>query len=331
MMQAKELVGCNPNESTPLENPASLPDQVQPIIEFFRNNTCYDFLPNSSEVVVVDIDLPLRYAFSVAQDNNLIAASLWDSRIKRLVGMLTITDYVKMLLHFRDDPDGMHEFWTLPIRTWYQSRPNKPMLPNGEIVHCGVEDSLLEALRLLNVHKVHRLPALHGGNLLHAICRPSILSYFVANYPLDAPIFSYSVGDLKIGTFNRIFTGTPHTPLFTLLDTCVKKAVSSIPIVNEKGVLLDVFSRQDVMNIAVEGDHSMDSTIAEINSAYYTHEVLVCKIEDSLRAVLQHLMRSGAQRLICVDDNKVVQGIVSVEDIFKFFIDLTGVSKAWEV
>eukprot|EP00667_Euglena_gracilis_P014728 EG_transcript_15273 len=325
-----ELVGCGPNESIPLDDPASLTEQVHPIIEFFRNNTCYDFLPNSSEVVVVDIDLPLQHAFSVAQDNNLIAASLWDSRIKRLVGMLTITDYVKMLLHFRDDPEGMNEFWALPIRAWYQSRPNKPMLPNGEIVHCGVEDSLLEALRLLHVHKVHRLPALHGGNLLHAVCRPSILGYFVANYPLDAPIFSYSITDLKVGTFGRIFTGTPHTPLFTLLDTCVKKVVSSIPIVDEKGTLQAVFSRQDVMSIAVEAEHTLESTISEIQAAYPPGDLPVCKKQDSLRAVLQHLLRTSAQRLICVDENRVVEGIVSVEDVFKFFIELAGVSKGWE-
>lgn len=29
------------------------------------------------------------------------------------------------------DPDGMQEFWTLPIRTWYQSRPG-PRCPVQE-------------------------------------------------------------------------------------------------------------------------------------------------------------------------------------------------------
>ena len=52
--------------------------------------------------------------------------------------MLTITDYVKMLLRFRDDPEGMHEYWSLPIRTWFTGRATKPTLPNGELVHCGV-------------------------------------------------------------------------------------------------------------------------------------------------------------------------------------------------
>ena len=52
--------------------------------------------------------------------------------------MLTITDYVKMLLDFRDDPEGMQEFWNLPIRTWYQKRTSKPTLPSGDIVHCSV-------------------------------------------------------------------------------------------------------------------------------------------------------------------------------------------------
>jgi len=330
-MEAKPLLSCEPNSSVPLasDEASTLKEQVQPIIEFFRTNTCYDFLPNSSEVVVVDIDLQLQHAFAVAQDNSLLFASLWDSRLKRLVGMLTISDYVKILLHFRDDPDGMQEFWTLPIRTWYQSRPNRPALPNGELVHCQVEDSLLEALRLLNAHKVHRLPALHGGNILHAVCHPSILGYFVANFPLDATIFSYSIGDLKIGTYGRIFTGTPQTPLFTLLDTCVKKGVSSVPIVDEKGTLLDVFSRQDVMNVATEAEHSLESAIADINAAYPNRELPTCQKQDSLRAVLRQFMRTGASRLICVGEQRAVDGIVSVVDVFRFFIELSGV-KGWE-
>mmetsp|Transcript_87146 Transcript_87146/g.151628 ORF Transcript_87146/g.151628 Transcript_87146/m.151628 type:complete len:340 (-) Transcript_87146:489-1508(-) len=319
-MEPKELVGCEPHEHVPLEDPSTLEAQILPVADFFQNNTCYDFLPNSSEVVVVDIDLKLQHAFSVAQDNNVTFASLWDSQQKKLCGMLTITDYVKMLLHFRDDPEGMQEFWNLPIRTWYQKRTSKPTLPSGDIIHCSVEDSLYQALRLLHIHKIHRLPTLHGGNLLHAVCRPSILGYFVANYPMDATLFSHSISDLKIGTFGRIFTGTPQTPLFTLLDTCVNRGISAVPIVNEDGRLLDVFSRYDVMNLAVEAEHSLDSTIADVNAAYPSNQVFTCTRKDTLREVLQHLMRTGAQRLVCINESKAVEGIISVGDIFDFFV-----------
>jgi predicted transcriptional regulator len=161
------------------------------------------------------------------------------------------------------------------------------------------------------------------------MCRPSILGYFAANYPLDASIFSYSIGDLKIGTYGRIFSGNPTTPLSTLLETCLKKCISSVPIVDENGVLLDIFSRSDVMNIAAEAEHNLDSTIADVTNAYPNHDVYVCKRQDTLRAVLQHMMRTGAQRLFCITDNKAVEGVVSVGDVFKFFVELEGLSSEW--
>ena len=70
--------------------------------------------------------------------------------------------------------------------------------------------------------------------------------------PPPPPLFSHSISDLNIRTFGPTFTGTPQTPLFTLLDTCVNRGISAVPIVNEDGRLLDVFSRYDVMNLAVE-------------------------------------------------------------------------------
>eukprot|EP00906_Rhabdomonas_costata_P022277 RCo032193 len=318
----REFLSPEHNAAVPLTDPDSLRGDVEPILEFFRTNTCYDFLPNSSEVVVVDIDLPLQHAFAVAQDNNVTFATLWDSTEgeKRLCGMLTITDYVKMLLHFRDDPEAMKRSWDLPIRTWYRQRAITAGRQYNVLVYCEVEDSLLEALRLLHHHKIHRLPALHNGNILHVICRPSVLGYFAANFPLDSKFFSYSVLDLKVGTFGRVWTGTPHTPLHTLLTTCMTKKVAALPITDEEGVLVDMFSRYDVMNIAAESDHNLDSTIAEINASFPTTCLYTCSKHDTLRAVLQHLMRTGAQRLVCVDGNHRVEGIVTVGDIFDLFI-----------
>ena len=52
-------------------------------------------------------------------------------------------------------------------------------------------------------------------------------------------------------------------------------------------------------------------------------------LQDTLRAVLQHMMRTGAQRLFCITDNKAVEGVVSVGDVFKFFVELEGLSSEW--
>eukprot|EP00997_Jenningsia_sp_PLL12_P008801 NODE_5634_length_562_cov_56.787524_g4900_i0.p1 GENE.NODE_5634_length_562_cov_56.787524_g4900_i0~~NODE_5634_length_562_cov_56.787524_g4900_i0.p1 ORF type:complete len:180 (-),score=66.54 NODE_5634_length_562_cov_56.787524_g4900_i0:22-537(-) len=151
------------------------------------------------------------------------------------------------------------------------------------------------------------------------ISRPAVLGYVVANYPMDSSMFAYSIGDLGIGTYGRVFTGTTSSPLHALLAMCMSKGIAALPITDEDGVLVDMFSRYDVMHIAAEAN-TMDSSIMDINPTFSSTQLFVCSRKDSLRSVLQHMMQTSAQRLVCVNEHKRVEGVITVGDIFNFFI-----------
>lgn len=81
-------------------NPALLDCQDAVYSLFMRAHKCYDLIPTSSKLVVFDTHLPVRKAFFALVYNGVRAAPLWDSDKQRFVGMLTITDFIKILIRW---------------------------------------------------------------------------------------------------------------------------------------------------------------------------------------------------------------------------------------
>ncbi|PIO71419.1 CBS domain protein [Teladorsagia circumcincta] len=65
---------------------------------FMKAHKCYDLIPTSTKLVVFDTQLPVRKAFFALVYNGVRAAPLWDSEKQRFIGMLTITDFIKILI-----------------------------------------------------------------------------------------------------------------------------------------------------------------------------------------------------------------------------------------
>ena len=65
------------------------------ILNFFKCYKCYDLIPTSAKLVVIDTELVLKKAFFAMVDTGVRACPLWDSHRQTFVGMLTITDFIK--------------------------------------------------------------------------------------------------------------------------------------------------------------------------------------------------------------------------------------------
>ena len=63
-----------------------------------RAHHSYDLIPNSSKVVVFDEQLTVSKAFFALVYNGVRAAPIFDSVQKRFIGMLTITDFIAILM-----------------------------------------------------------------------------------------------------------------------------------------------------------------------------------------------------------------------------------------
>lgn len=94
-------------------------DESQIFVKFFRFHKCYDLVPTSAKLVVFDTQLLVKKAFYALVYNGVRAAPLWDSKRQEFVGMLTITDFIKILKMYYKSPNAsMDELEEHKLDTW---------------------------------------------------------------------------------------------------------------------------------------------------------------------------------------------------------------------
>jgi 5'-AMP-activated protein kinase, regulatory gamma subunit len=131
---------------------------------------------------------------------------------------------------------------------------------------------------------------------------------------------------------------TPDASIEVVFD--VLHGISALPIVNEHGVLMDLYARGDVIRLAANSAYrsiplknlsvaqalgaARPTTLTEQNDPSSTHygRFSTCVRGDTLRTALEMLSLPNIRRLIVVDPTtKHVEGVVSLSDVFSFLID----------
>jgi hypothetical protein len=65
---------------------------------FFITHTCYDCMPKSGKVLLLDARLSIRKAFFALVFNNVRAALVWHAPTSSTIGLITISDFINMLI-----------------------------------------------------------------------------------------------------------------------------------------------------------------------------------------------------------------------------------------
>ncbi|PAA57040.1 hypothetical protein BOX15_Mlig029502g1, partial [Macrostomum lignano] len=303
---------------------------------FSQRHRCYDLIPTSSKLLVFDHNLNVKKAFFALVYNGLRAAPVWDSTAQRFVGMLTISDFISILHRFyRSALVPMEELESHKISTWRAQLQDR-LRP---FMWIPPEASLLDAIRLLLHAKVHRLPVVepHTGNALFILTHKRILKYIFLNmHQLPMPEWlDLSLQQLGIGTHSGVLTVSESTPLVKVLSLFVQHRVSALPVLGVDGQLVDIYSKFDVINLAATKTYNnLDLPVKE--ALQYRHDrfegVTTCKATDSLRCAIEKLVIAEVHRLVLVDNQQRVVGVVSLSDILSAIVlnheDLQGLSAA---
>uniref|UniRef100_A0A3B4AFM7 CBS domain-containing protein n=1 Tax=Periophthalmus magnuspinnatus TaxID=409849 RepID=A0A3B4AFM7_9GOBI len=245
----------------------------------------------------------VKAAFLALVSNGLRAAPLWDSRRQRFVGMLTITDFI----------NSLHCFYRSPLVQMFELERHRIDTWRG-----------LAVLMLLRF-KIHRLPVLdpESGDVLHILTHKRILK-FLYLYTLPRPRFlDQSVLDLGIGTFSDLAVIQDSDSLFSALTLFVQRRVSALPVVDQQGHVVGLYSRFDVINLAAQKSYSdLEVTMTETlkRRTCFIEGVLKCYPQESLETVLQRIVQAQVHRLVMVDSADRVQGIVSLSDLLQALV-----------
>ncbi|KAK6027359.1 CBS domain protein [Ostertagia ostertagi] len=294
---------------------------------FMKAHKCYDLIPTSTKLVVFDTQLPVRKAFFALVYNGVRAAPLWDSEKQRFIGMLTITDFIKILIkHYEsgNNDEKMRALEEEQISHWREQFEADGIPP---LVTIDPNESLYRAVQVLCESKVHRLPVMdkNTGNISYIITHKRLIK-FLSLYLHDLPrpeFMDSTPKELGIGSWGDIVTIHVDTPLHDALDIFLRNRVSALPLVDEKGRVVDIYAKFDVISLAAEKSYNrLDCTVQEAlkNRSEWFEGVQCCRETDSLFVVVEAIVRAEVHRLIVTDADKKVVGIISLSDILKFLV-----------
>ncbi|CAL4060392.1 unnamed protein product, partial [Meganyctiphanes norvegica] len=296
-------------------------DETQIFVKFFKYHHCYDLIPISAKLVVFDTRLQVKKAFYALVYNGVRAAPLWDSVRQCFVGMLTITDFIRILQNFYAEPNRkMEELEDHRLETWRTVLKDE----DRPLISIKPDESLYEAIRRLIHHKIHRLPVIDHitGNVLYIITHKRILKFlYLYINELPKPFrLQQTLREVQIGTYDGIETAKEETTIIEALNKFVKHRVSALPIVDEEGKLIDIYAKFDVINLAAEGTYNnLDVTLKKANEYRneWFEQVHRCTQEETLGTILERIVRAEVHRLVVVDQQDKVIGVISLSDILK--------------
>ncbi|XP_062560855.1 uncharacterized protein LOC134225082 isoform X2 [Armigeres subalbatus] len=299
-------------------------DESQIFVKFFRFHKCYDLVPTSAKLVVFDTQLLVKKAFYALVYNGVRAAPLWDSKRQEFVGMLTITDFIKILkMYYKSPNSSMDELEEHKLETWRSVLQEEVK----KLVSIGPDASLYDAIKTLIHNRIHRLPVIdpQTGNVLYILTHKRILR-FLFLYINELPKPSYmqkTLREIRIGSYDNIEIATEDTSIITALHKFVDRRVSALPIVDSERRLKDIYAKFDVINLAAEKTYNdLDVSLHTANehrNAWF-EGVQRCKLDETLYTVMERIVRAEVHRLVVVDEEEKVIGIISLSDILLYLV-----------
>ncbi|XP_036714660.1 5'-AMP-activated protein kinase subunit gamma-3 isoform X3 [Balaenoptera musculus] len=299
---------------------------AQVYMHFMQEHTCYDAMATSSKLVIFDTMLQIKKAFFALVANGVRAAPLWDSKKQSFVGMLTITDFILVLhRYYRSPLVQIYEIEDHKIETWREIYLQGCFKP---LVSISPSDSLFEAVYTLIKNRIHRLPVLDpvSGAVLHILTHKRLLKFLhiFQGTLLPGPSFlSRTIQDVGIGTFRDLAMVLETAPILTALDIFVDRRVSALPVVNEAGQVVGLYSRFDVIHLAAQQTYNdLDVSVGEAlkQRTLCLEEVISCQPHETLGEVIDRIVREQVHRLVLVDETQHLLGVVSLSDILQALV-----------
>ncbi|XP_023249064.1 5'-AMP-activated protein kinase subunit gamma-2-like isoform X2 [Seriola lalandi dorsalis] len=294
-------------------------------MNFMKSHCCYEAIPTSSKLVIFDTTLQVKKAFFALVANGLRAAPLWDSKLQRFVGMLTITDFINILhCYYKSPMVQMYELESHKIETW---RDVYLQYSNHFLISISPEASLFDAIYSLLKHKIHRLPIIDpaSGNVLHILTHKRILKFLhIFGRRVPKPAFIHGqIQQLGIGTFRNIATVQQTASLYDALSIFVDRRVSALPVVDQQGKVVALYSRFDVINLAAQKSYgNLDMTMLEAvrRRTCFVEGVIKCYPDETLETIIDRIVKAEVHRLVLVDRADVVRGIISLSDLLQAMV-----------
>ncbi|EXJ78500.1 hypothetical protein A1O1_08901 [Capronia coronata CBS 617.96] len=300
---------------------------LKAIRDFLRIRNCYDVLPLSFRLIELDVGLTVKESLNIMVQCGIVSAPLWDSSTSTYAGLLTVNDYLNVVRYYNLHADKLKDVDKLLLSDLKDVEKFLDVKP-PETVSASPEAILFDALRKQLISRARRIPLVsYDSDTQRTMVTSVITQYrilkFIAMNVKETDMLRKSLAMIKLGTYGNIVRCTLDTTVLDVIDEMVMKNISSVPVVTTEGILLNVFEAVDVIEILKTGDYgNLTWTIGRALSARSPNHpgIYCCSLDDGLDTIFETIKRSRVHRLMIVDDNNYLKGVLSLSDILHYLL-----------
>ncbi len=188
---------------------------------------------------------------------------------------------------------------------------------------------LYEACRRMLKTRARRIPLVDYDNetghemVVSVITQYRILKFIAVNNEKYTILLKKSVREIGLGTYSNLATSSMNHSVLDVIHLMVKFNISAVPVVDRDNKVLNVFEAVDVIPCIRGGAYDeLSSSVGEALSkrADDFPGIYTCSEDDRLDAIFETIRKSRVHRLIVVDDENRLKGIISLSDILKYVL-----------
>ncbi|RFA92382.1 CBS domain-containing protein [Pyrobaculum aerophilum] len=204
---------------------------------------------------------------------------------------------------------------------------NRPVIEfaTKNVVTVGEKEKVLNAMKTMVNLDIRRLPIIRGDKLVGIITMLDILDAiysWISDKTAEGSLYSdiYMKNVIEIGT-RSVISARPETPVAEVISLFLRHNFGSMPIVDEAGRLVGIFTEWDVLKLASQLDfpHRVRDVMTRI--------IYVLTPYSTVMDVLEGITIYKFRRYPIVDENGKVVAMLHAKDVLKYFADDETIEK----
>ncbi|KAL2865181.1 AMP-activated serine/threonine-protein kinase regulatory subunit SNF4 [Aspergillus lucknowensis] len=300
---------------------------LRAIRNFLKVRASYDVLPLSFRLIVFDTALSVKESLNILIQNGIVSAPLWDSKSSTFAGLLTTSDYINVIQYYFQNPAALDQIDQFRLDNLREVEKALGVAP-PETISIDPERPLYEACRRMLESRARRIPLVTNDSqtdrhlVLSVITQYRILKFVAVNVN-DTQKLRKPLGEIRLGSYDNIATASMDTPVIDVIHILVERSISSVPIINSEGVVYNVFESVDVITLIKGGVYDdLSLTVGEAlkKRSQDFPGIYTCSLNDGLDTIFDTIRKSRVHRLVVVDDNFRLKGVLTLSDILQYIL-----------
>jgi len=187
---------------------------------------------------------------------------------------------------------------------------------------------LYEACTRMLKTRARRIPLVDiddetGREMVVSVITQYRILKFIAVNVVETEMLKKTVSEIGLGTYGNLQTANMDTTVIDVIHMMVDHSISSVPILDEEKHVLNVFEAVDVISIIKGGVYDdLETSVGDALSkrAEDFAGIYTCSEEDRLDSLFDTIRKSRVHRLVVIDEENCLKGVISLSDILKYVL-----------